>query len=304
MCVDFLYYYPLQERVAGAGSMSYCAGFNTRRAPAGGPTITMCGPLNDDASFTRELNPTFNDTVGTPDKFGFKPKQCPAPLAPSMEAEPSTPAVEAAAPSPEKEPSPPALSPSPSAAPDAVCFPARSLVQTPRGLVRMRDLRLGDSVLVAVDKFSPVFMFSHKIDDGLFPFVELRTARGAIALSTGHLLYVDGTLRAADTVKPGDLLRLPAGGDESVLSVRAVQETGLYNPQTLHGDIVVDGVVASTYTSAVRPEAAHALLAPIRPAAGLECRVSILEKDESGFVRALRKLAWMLSGGLPAVASV
>jgi hypothetical protein len=39
---------------------------------------------------------------------------------------------------------------------------------------------------------------------------------------------------------------------------------GLYNPHTMHGDIVVDGVHTSTYTDSVAPALAHALLWPVR----------------------------------------
>jgi hypothetical protein len=50
----------------------------------------------------------------------------------------------------------------------------------------------------------------------------------------------------------------------AVVSTTLVEATGLYNPQTIHGDIVVDGIVASTYTTAVDPQVAHGLLAPLR----------------------------------------
>ena len=39
---------------------------------------------------------------------------------------------------------------------------------------------------------------------------------------------------------------------------------GLYNLQTLHGDVVVGGLRASTYTTAVDPAVAHRLLWPLR----------------------------------------
>ena len=39
---------------------------------------------------------------------------------------------------------------------------------------------------------------------------------------------------------------------------------GLYNPHTMDGDIVVDGTVTSTYTAAVAPSLAHAVLWPVR----------------------------------------
>ena len=59
-----------------------------------------------------------------------------------------------------------------------------------------------------------------------------------------------------------------------------VRDTGLFNPHTMHGDIVVDGIVTSVYTTAVAPalvcrqgqqrqhghrlKQAHAALWPVR----------------------------------------
>lgn len=51
-----------------------------------------------------------------------------------------------------------------------------------------------------------------------------------------------------------------------VEKVQRVAGKGLYNPQTVLGDIVVDGFLATTYTSAAKAEVAHALLAPVRAA--------------------------------------
>ena len=56
------------------------------------------------------------------------------------------------------------------------------------------------------------------------------------------------------------------GGVGRVTGVDVVERVGLYNPQTVAGDIFVDGVLASTYTTAVEPELAHALLTPLRAA--------------------------------------
>lgn len=41
---------------------------------------------------------------------------------------------------------------------------------------------------------------------------------------------------------------------ESIISVDRVMKQGLNNPQTLKGDIVVDGIIASTFTTAVDGE--------------------------------------------------
>lgn len=39
---------------------------------------------------------------------------------------------------------------------------------------------------------------------------------------------------------------------------------GLYNPQTKHGSIIVNNILAGTYTTAVAPGLVHAVLAPLR----------------------------------------
>lgn len=62
----------------------------------------------------------------------------------------------------------------------------------------------------------------------------------------------------------GAALHADIGTIEKAVSVRKVEKEGLYNPQTVHGDIVVDGIVASVYTEAVQPRVAHAMLAPMR----------------------------------------
>lgn len=54
------------------------------------------------------------------------------------------------------------------------------------------------------------------------------------------------------------------GHDAKVVKVGNTHDLGLYNPQTIHGDIVVDGFVVSTYTADVTPSVAHAVLTPMR----------------------------------------
>lgn len=147
------------------------------------------------------------------------------------------------------------------------CFPASSTVTISGAApIRMEALAVGDSVSVG-NTDSRVFMFTHSDRDGMHPFVRLTTASGhALSLSAGHYLYANDALEQADTVRTGDLLRLAAGGESPVVAVGATVERGLYNPQTLHGDIAVNGIVSSTYTSAIEPGLAHALLLPARAA--------------------------------------
>ncbi|PXF46287.1 Indian hedgehog B protein [Gracilariopsis chorda] len=161
-----------------------------------------------------------------------------------------------------------AASPSPDDDDDAVCFPADATVQLEDGSAKkMGDVQLGDRVMVDHGIFSPVFMFTHKLSTVRYGFVNIQTSSGnTLSLTPGHYLYVNGHLSAASTVKNGDTLMLADSSLTDVTQVSTVTSTGLFNPQTLHGDIVVNGLKASTYTTAVEPGLAHALLSPLRAA--------------------------------------
>lgn len=95
--------------------------------------------------------------------------------------------------------------------------------------------------------------------------VRLFTADGStVAATPGHYLYANGRLTAAAAVAVGDTLSTDAGTATRVVRITRGTGTGLYNPHTLHGDMLVDGLRASTYTTAVQPVVAAALLAPLR----------------------------------------
>jgi hypothetical protein len=131
----------------------------------------------------------------------------------------------------------------------------------------MDQLRIGDRVKVAPRTFSDVFMFTHKLHDVDAIFVVIRTASGhSISVTPGHYIYVNGALVSAATVKTGDELALSTGAHSTVVSVSETVQAGLFNPQTLHGDIAVNGILASTYTTAVSPVYGHAYLSPLRMA--------------------------------------
>lgn len=167
---------------------------------------------------------------------------------------------------------------------DSSCFPADATVELEGGApVRMDALRVGDRVHVGGGAFSDVFMFTHKVADFAGDFVEIATAGGAVVRATaGHFMYVNGGLAAAGTVAAGDSVELGRGGADVVARVSTVASTGLYNPQTVQGDVVVDGVRASTYTTAVEPAVAHAALAPARAVyAAFGWSTSVLDEGSS-----------------------
>lgn len=147
----------------------------------------------------------------------------------------------------------------------ATCFPASAMVELKNGQFKsMDELVIGDEVRVGPDEFSEVYMFSTELTDTTTKFVKISTEDKELSLTPSHFLYVNGELAQAGDVKVGDVVVLGNGTKAPVTAIGSTWATGLYNPHTLHGDIVVDGLRTSTYTNAVHPKLAHAILSPIR----------------------------------------
>ena len=145
------------------------------------------------------------------------------------------------------------------------CFPGKALAKLENGDVRpLSELKIGDVVYTGTDRLSEVYLFTHALALAETPFIELATANGCtIVLSPGHYLNVNGVLEKAENAKLNDQLETEWGSSE-ITSIDYVRETGLYNPHTLDGNILVDGVLTSTYTDALHPILAHGILAPVR----------------------------------------
>lgn len=160
----------------------------------------------------------------------------------------------------------------------SVCWPAGGMVERRDGQVkRMEEIETGDWVRVSGGGFSEVFMWTHRdarYAGRRFVRVELEGER-AVTATVGHMVYVrrcgsggcERVVTEVEKVKVGDGMWGVEGDKEvvkAVVGTGRVWERGLYNPQTVHGDIVVDGVVATCYTRYVERGAAHGLLAPLR----------------------------------------
>lgn len=146
------------------------------------------------------------------------------------------------------------------------CFTADARVRLANGdTVRMDELRIGDEVSVGACKFSQVVLFTHRDELAVTTHVQISTASGkTLTLSPGHYLRANGELVAAEKVRVGDHLLGEHSTSEKVILITQVQGVGLFNPQTVSGEIAVEGIVCSTYTTAVKQNPAHALLAPVR----------------------------------------
>lgn len=169
----------------------------------------------------------------------------------------------------EEESSSPAGTSSDNTESGSTCFPSSAVVELASGQRKpISQLRIGDSVRVGKNTFSDVFLFSHRTNAMSAPsYVELEMehSNATLRMTAEHLLRVNGSeLVAARMVKRGDRVQSAEYGWVNVADMRVVRDRGLFNPHTLDGNIVVDGFIVSTYTTAVPRRVASMLLEPLR----------------------------------------
>mmetsp|Transcript_12802 Transcript_12802/g.34460 ORF Transcript_12802/g.34460 Transcript_12802/m.34460 type:complete len:323 (-) Transcript_12802:241-1209(-) len=151
---------------------------------------------------------------------------------------------------------------------NADCFPGDATVELESGVFKpISAVEVGDRVRVGPQQFSAIYFWSHK--DGISSssrYVQLIAADGTtVTLSRGHFIYANEKLVRADEVQLGDvLMRIEGSGKNTAVAVSSIRtglvKRGLYNPHTVDGNIVVNGLLASTYTDAISPRVAHWLL--------------------------------------------
>lgn len=154
-----------------------------------------------------------------------------------------------------------------SQAPDegSACFPSDAVVELEDGSVKkMSELCVGDVVRVGEGEYSEIYFFSHRDTRTVARVIELQIGAGRVlSVSAGHLIYANGALVAAGEVEVGDEVSV-SGARAAVTRRKVVLGRGMHNPHTMHGDIVVNGVLVSTFTNSVHPGVAKFVLAPFR----------------------------------------
>jgi hypothetical protein len=180
-----------------------------------------------------------------------------------------------------------------SAAAISGCFPGAARVSLEDGTTRaLRHLAVGDRVqIVKADgttSFDDVVFFDHELDGETHSFVRISLVNGdALELTPGHFVPVGESLaaavmrRARDVAVGAPLLVVSKGAAaaEPVLvdAVEAVTRVGMFAPVTKSGVVVIDGVLASSYSDWILdpifdyfgvpeklPAAMHAVHAPLR----------------------------------------
>ena len=151
--------------------------------------------------------------------------------------------------------------------PSLSCFPGEATVAMADGSTRrMDELRIGDRVAVmrpdGTRGFDEIYLFTHKdaVATNAYRTLTLESGR-ELTLSPRHFIPVatDGgagwdarVVKAAEEVGPGDVIWYEnADGSLASAAVTAVAtqaRQGLFNPLTMGGTILVDGVVASAHS--------------------------------------------------------
>lgn len=144
------------------------------------------------------------------------------------------------------------------------CFPSDTSVQLEDGRrIDIADVNVGDKVLsVSADNkyfYDKVFRITEHDTSAAVASVKLSTASATLQLTPNHFVHsTDGeccspeTLKQAGDLKVGDTLFVakPDGiKGEPIVSVERVMQKGIHNVHTIHSNIVVNGVVASHFTT-------------------------------------------------------
>ncbi|KAI5077501.1 hypothetical protein GOP47_0007912 [Adiantum capillus-veneris] len=166
----------------------------------------------------------------------------------------------------------------------ASCFPGDATVQTRHGpLKHMSQLDVGDEIAVWGEDnrltYQPVYAFGHKDATAMATFLEI-TVEPVVAKSTSdvaaatrtlrltpmHFLpsatatannvsinHIDALYKRSQDIKIGDIVWAAKEQQEPlspclVKEISVTRSQGLYNPLTMSGTIVVDGVVASVHS--------------------------------------------------------
>jgi len=112
-----------------------------------------------------------------------------------------------------------------------------------QGMTSMDSIKVGDYVRSGTD-FSRVFSLAHLDHEFEADFLQIYAdgLQKPLEITGMHMLFSSGKAVRADEVSVGDML-----GESKVSEIKSVKRTGVYAPITESGDIVVNGILASSY---------------------------------------------------------
>lgn len=137
--------------------------------------------------------------------------------------------------------------------PPAFCFSSHTLVEREDGTtVQMKDLVLGDRVLVSNGHYEPIYSFGHFDTSSVkTEFIQIQTSvSSGLELTPNHLIFTQGKQAVpASSIKIGDKLMMASGETDTVISIKEVTRTGIFAPFTPSGTIVTNGILSSSFAT-------------------------------------------------------
>lgn len=131
------------------------------------------------------------------------------------------------------------------------CFSGIDTVEVENvGSVEMKNLKIGDSILVAPNKYESVYSFGHRSDSLETEFLAIAANNGAkLEITKDHLVFVEG----GNSIPASDLKRgmqLMYGNElTGIKSINKVVREGMYAPFTPSGKLVVNGFQVSSFVA-------------------------------------------------------
>ena len=133
------------------------------------------------------------------------------------------------------------------------CFSGRSTVHVQgKGETRIDQLQIGDAIQQLDGSYSTVYSFAHRAPKQIVDYLQIYTTstKKPLEISDEHMVHANGWLVPAGHVKVGDSLMVRANNETTtaiVTKIGSVSLKGAYAPYTKSGNIVVNGVAASSY---------------------------------------------------------
>ena len=143
------------------------------------------------------------------------------------------------------------------------CLSAYSIVQVKgRGSTQLRNVLLGDYVLVGGNKYEPIYSFGHLEHHTEAEYLQFvcDSSRQPLEITPDHMVFVEGHEAPvpASQIRVGDKLVL-ADSDSgnsmlprkttTVQRIHSEIRRGMYAPFTPSGTIVVNGILVSTFVA-------------------------------------------------------
>ena len=147
-----------------------------------------------------------------------------------------------------------------------VCFSEQATVEVlGKGVVTMKDLKVGDKILTAKNHYETVYAFGHYQPNQKADFLRIETdQKNSLEITADHLVYREGNRYPvnAASIQVGD--RLPSldsiiaadsninNNMQTVTKISSVVRTGIYAPLTTSGTFLANGVKVSSYAALQR----------------------------------------------------